>query len=74
MSRPYELPEARALREGSRLIPRGPSFRRRLSYVSRRIKPGYDAMMAHLVGLLPLVVVLALALGLVWGSALGASP
>ena len=67
------LPPARALR-GSRLAPRGPSFSSRVSHLSRRIKPTGALFLGHLFAFFPLVAVGLLAVGLVWGAAMGASP
>jgi hypothetical protein len=71
-----KLPPARALREGSRLAPhpRGPRFSTRISYATRRLKPAGETVVSHLFGLFPLFAIVALAVGLVWGSAMGASP
>jgi hypothetical protein len=70
------LPPARALPEGSRLAPhpRGPTVVARLSYGYRRLAPAGRIVIGHLAGLFPILAVVALALGLVWGSALAASP
>ena len=68
------LPPARALRQGSRLVPRGPRFSARVTYVSRRLKPVAMTVLGTLYAFFPLVVVAALAVGLVWGAALGNSP
>ncbi len=68
------LPPARALRRGSRLVPRGPKFSTRVAYVSRRFKSAGLLVLGYLYAFFPLVVVAALAVGLVWGAALGNSP
>ena len=68
------LPPARALREGSSLVPRGPRLSTRLSYVARRLRPGATAVVGVVFALWPLVAVVALAVGLVWGAALSSSP
>jgi hypothetical protein len=68
------LPPARALREGSQLVPKGPTLSTRMSYVSRRIKPAGELVVAHVLGLLPLVAIVALGFGLVWASALASAP
>jgi hypothetical protein len=45
-----------------------------MSYVSRRIKPAGELVVAHVLGLLPLVAIVALGFGLVWASALASAP
>jgi hypothetical protein len=68
------LPPARMVRLGSVEVPQGPWHTRTFAERVAAARGGLVALAAHVWGLLPIVLVMALAGALVWGYALGHSP